>query len=209
MKTPATGTKFGRLEFTGNVRRVDKGSYVVTEYECLCECGNTGFYARGNLMSGHTKSCGCFALEIRTTHRLTDSVTYKTWDSMVQRVTNPTKATRKNYFDKGIDMDPRWLSFDAFLSDMGERPDGLTIERRDGTKGYWPWNCEWADRKTQNNNTSRNVFLSVDGVRMTVAQACERYGISRGALSKRLAKGMDVLLALTTPVDARFSRKAQ
>lgn len=206
MKTPPVGTKFGRLKFTGGVRRVDKSTYVVTEYECQCECGIVSFYHRGNLMSGHTQSCGCLALEGRTTHGMTNSGTYRVWDSMVQRITNPSKKTRKNYFERGIDMDPRWLDFNNFMADMGIRPEGLTIERRDNSKGYWAWNCEWATRKTQNNNTRRNVFIVVEGVRQTVAQACEKYGMKRSTFWKRCLKGMSEFDALTTPVNLAFSR---
>ena len=207
MKTPPIGTKFGRLEFNGVLRRADKGTHVVTEYECRCECGTIKFYARGNLVSGHTKSCGCLALEIRTTHGMTSSPTYMVWDSMVQRVTNPAADTRKDYFDRGIDMDPRWLDFQNFLDDMGIKPDGLTIERTDNDKGYWASNCIWADRKTQNNNTRRNVFIVVEGVRQTVAQACEKYGMKRSTFWKRCLKGMSEFEALTTPVNLAFSRK--
>lgn len=207
MKTPAIGTQFGRLKFTGQVRRVIKPSYVVTEYECQCTCGNIAHYHRGNLLSGHTKSCGCYALEGRTKHGLTSSPTYKSWDCMVQRVTNSSLKTRKNYIDKGIDIDPRWMDFSTFLADMGERPTGTTIERREGAKGYWPWNCEWANRKTQNNNTTRNVFLVVDGVRMTVSQACEKFGVNQSTFEKRVRKGMDALSALTTPLNRRHVPK--
>lgn len=205
MKTPPTGTKFGRLTFTGNVRRSNKATYVVTEYECECSCGKVRYFHRANLVSGHSTSCGCYALETRTSHGMTNSSTYRSWDSMVQRVTNPSLKSGKNYFDKGIDMDPRWLEFSEFLSDMGERPDGTSIERLDGSKGYWKWNCVWADRKTQNRNTSRNVFVEIAGRKVTLAQAIEEHDIKGTTVRNRILRGEDPLSALTRPVSSQRS----
>ena len=51
-----------------------------------------------------------------------------------------------------LDMDPRWNIFQNFLNDMGERPEGLTLERVHNQYGYWPWNCKWATMKEQSNN---------------------------------------------------------
>lgn len=148
------------------------------------------------MFGGHTRSCGCLKTEERTSHGMSHSPEYVTWDSMVQRVTNPNSTGAKNYFDKGVDMDPRWLFFEEFYKDMGPRPSGLTLERRDSTKGYWPWNCEWATRKVQNNNTSRNRFISVEGVRMTVAQAADKFHMNYSTLFNRLRRGQSVKDAL-------------
>lgn len=210
MKTPDSGTEFGRLTFTGSLVREQRSTYTLTLYECLCKCGVVAMFPRGNLVSGKTRSCGCIKVEQRVTHGMSKSPEYTVWDSMVQRVTNPKTNCRRNYFDKGIDMDPRWMSFESFYEDMGPRPDGLTLERKDSRKGYWPSNCIWADRVTQNNNTSRNVFIPLDdGTQMTVAQACRRFGMCYGTYLKRRAKGLSAMEALTTPIDRRFSRRVQ
>ena len=70
---------------------------------------------------------------------------YTSWRRMRQRLNH-----RQGYLH--LDMDPRWDDFQLFLEDLGERPLGLTLERIDGTKGYWPWNCKWASMKEQSNN---------------------------------------------------------
>ncbi len=204
MKTPPTGTKFGRLTFTGALRRVNNRTYKTTEYECECECGTVKYYQRGNLMTGHSTSCGCYALEIRTSHGMTDSDTYTSWDNMVQRATNPKATGSKNYVEKGVDIDPRWMEFRAFLADMGERPPGTSIEREDGSKGYWKWNCTWADRTTQNRNTTRNVFVDVGGRRITLAQAIEEGDIKNSTVRNRIFRGESVQSALTRPVATRI-----
>lgn len=71
---------------------------------------------------------------------------------MVQRATNPASRRWADYGGRGIDLDPRWHDFTTFLADMGERPDGLTIERVDNDKGYWPNNCRWATYTEQRHN---------------------------------------------------------
>lgn len=66
-----------------------------------------------------------------------------------------TRTTHKNYADyggRGITVCDRWRRFENFLADMGERPDGLTLERVDNDLGYGPLNCVWATRKDQANN---------------------------------------------------------
>lgn len=80
------------------------------------------------------------------------------------------RRVRTDYKKRGITCDSRWDNYDAFLSDMGECPEGLTLERRDNDKGYSKDNCLWADYTAQLNNTSRNVLIEHDGEALTVAQ---------------------------------------
>jgi len=78
------------------------------------------------------------------------SPTYRTWQNMKRRAIHGEPSYRVK-----PDMDPRWLDFRMFLSDMGERPElSLTLERSDNNRGYWPDNCIWASRKTQSRNRS-------------------------------------------------------
>lgn len=71
--------------------------------------------------------------------------TYGTWASMKRRC-----RPDGHYGRKGITVCERWSkSFANFLSDMGERPDGTTIDRIDNARGYEPGNCRWATHEQQ------------------------------------------------------------
>ena len=108
-----------------------------------------------------------------------------------------------NYGGKGIAVCEEWKDFTTFkgwaLSHGYDK--GLTIDRIKNSEGYSPENCRWADRKTQNNNTSRNRLITFNGETKTMSQWAESVGITYDALKSRLNKhGWSVERALTTPM---------
>lgn len=85
------------------------------------------------------------------------SPTYNSWRGMVERCTNPNHQYYKNYGGLGVAFDPRWATFDNFLDDMGERPEGTTLDRWPNKSGdYHLGNCRWATRKDQQRNRQDN-----------------------------------------------------
>ena len=108
--------------------------------------------------------------------------TYNSWDCMIQRCTNPNNNNYRNYGARGIKVCRRWLRFENFLSDMGNRPHGLTLERLNNSKGYGPGNCAWVTKKTQLNNRRGNVLVEYQGESRTLAQWAEVLGVDYMAL---------------------------
>lgn len=89
----------------------------------------------------------------KITHGMRNTRTYKSWDAMKQRMFNPNNIGYEQYQSLGITICDRWLeSFTNFFEDMGERPEGLSLDRIDNSKGYSPENCKWSTPKEQANN---------------------------------------------------------
>lgn len=157
-----TGTRFGRL-----VPIVHEGhnKHRNALWRCRCDCGNEVVALSGNLRKGHTQSCGCFMKEMvsQTQKGRADthghhvngrpSRTYRTWRSMVQRCADPNNISYKYYGGRGIKVCERWQKFENFLADMGERPQGMTLDRYPDNNGnYEVGNCRWATAIQQRAN---------------------------------------------------------
>ena len=153
------GQKFDRWTVV-SIANITNGR---VRWNCVCDCGNTGTVLGGNLKGGVSRSCGCLHKELTSTmmqtHGMSGSKTHNTWVSMVQRCRNPKCREYSYYGGRGITVCNRWLKFENFLTDMGERPTGTTIDRIDNSKGYFLENCRWATAKQQARNT-RTTALS-------------------------------------------------
>lgn len=153
------GKRFGKLTVLSVLyKKADHYKMI-----CVCDCGNFSTPWLASLKQGRSKSCKCTIqsaiLKATTKHghstKALKSLSYSSWCAMVQRCTNTKLESYKKYGGAGIAVCDRWLTFANFLEDMGERKPGQTIDRIDGSKGYFKENCRWADIQTQNLNTKK------------------------------------------------------
>jgi hypothetical protein len=149
-----SGQKFGKLTA---VEFSHKNNFGAVYWKCICDCGNKITTRSNALRKGEKKTCGCVNPNYK--HGAIRTRTYISWGSMKQRCANEKATGYKNYGGRGITVCERWLGKDGFvnfLEDMGERPEGLSIDRIYNDGNYEPSNCRWATKKEQENNKRRS-----------------------------------------------------
>ena len=119
------------------------------------------------------------------------------WDQMIGRCYDPSHHKYHLYGARGIKVCERWRTFSLFLQDMGKRPTGKTLNRKDNNGDYCPENCEWATYEEQNRNRRDNRNITFDGRTMCLTEWALITRIKRTTLRKRLDKGWSVQRALT------------
>lgn len=112
-------------------------------------------------------------------HGMYGTPTYKSWSEMKAR------CGRKTHYEN-VTYCKRWSNFINFFEDMGERPEGTSLDRIDPHGNYEPQNCRWADILTQENNRTNNIFYLLNGEKLTLTQIARRYEISRSNLANKI-----------------------
>ena len=148
-KIEPTGKRFERLVI---IKEAGKNKHRDALWWCQCDCGNIVKVIGSNLRNGTAKSCGCLQKEAviatgknNKKHGMTGTKTFAIWQAMIQRCINPNSKGYKFYGKRGIGVE-------GFFEDMGEKPKGLTLDRRDNEKGYCKGNCRWVSMIVQNRN---------------------------------------------------------
>lgn len=202
---PMEGTVWGSLTVISRQGKTFDGKAT---WLCLCDCGNTVTLAGKNIRNGNNKSCGCLKaksmLENRQNRVLHGhagskrSAEYKSWSSMIARCTNKNRAAYRDYGGRGVKVCDRWLSFENFLLDMGNRPHGTSLDRIDNNGNYEPTNCRWASSEVQARNNRRNVNITFNGVTKALIDWAKQIGVSAPTLKRRITQ-WGIQTALSTP----------
>lgn len=201
------GQRFNRLVV---VERAGKNKWGATIFRCQCDCGNETRSSSQSLLNGDSQSCGCLRrekfLQLNTSHLHSRTPIYRVWSSIIQRCTNPNNQKWTDYGGRGITVCERWLKFEYFLADVGERPNNrLTLERKDNDLGYCKENCKWATRKVQMNNRRNNHRITIDGRTQTLTQWCREFRIHPNTVQNRINRGScsSYKEALTNPIQRK------
>lgn len=193
-----TNNKFNRLKAIKFIKiSPSKKHYWLFK----CDCGKEKIISKRSVMSGHIQSCGCKLIQWRKepkTHGKSNTNIYWIYTSMLQRCLNPKGKAFKNYGGRGITVCKRWLKFENFYKDMGDRPNQHSLERINNNKDYSPNNCKWATYKEQNRNQRSNILLTFKNKTKCLSDWASETGIDRRKISYRIKHNWPIEKALTT-----------
>ncbi len=183
------GQRFGRLVA---IRPTGEATSAGRKWLCLCDCGKEVTPYASALRNGHSQSCGCRHKDIArakwTTHGEFGTPTYRAWIAMRSRCEQPRNSSYGNYGGRGIIVCERWAAFPNFLADMGEKPQGKTIDRINPNGNYEPANCRWATKEVQNNNKRTSVFVTIGDRTLTYSQWARELNVDQSVLRARYIK---------------------
>lgn len=156
--------------------------------ECLCGCGEVPI--SGKYKRGHSRRVN--PTPTRKTHGMTGSKIHNVWINIKQRCHNPNVKHFERYGGRGITVCREWLdSFESFYQHMGDPPEGTEIDRLDNDKGYEPGNCEWKTKSANCRNRRSTRWVDVDGIKMSMAEAAEKTGISYNTMKCRIKNNLN------------------
>jgi hypothetical protein len=171
-----------------------------TKIICNCDCGKQTIVATYSI-GETTNSCGCLRAETakktKTKHGRCRQLAYRSWEAMKRRCLNESDIQYHLYGGRGITVCQRWLSFENFYADMGDREKNYTLERIDVNGNYEPSNCKWATNAEQALNKRNTLKIEYGGIVKPLQLWAKEYGIKPNVLRQRLVRdGLSVHRAL-------------
>lgn len=195
-----TGMKIGRLTVIDQCDYTSKSGKVLSGVKCKCDCGNTKIISRNSFLSGKTKSCGCLIREFNSKRKCKNNLKnvdllsiefnvpkinieklFNIYKSMKNRCYKKDNISYKNYGGRGITICDEWLeNRNAFIKWAIENnfEPGLSIDRVDNDKGYFPDNCKFSNRHEQTINKRNTILVLFNGEYVPICDMSEKTGLS-------------------------------
>ena len=204
------GQTFGRLTANAHTGKTPTGQAI---WLFDCACGGVKTAQASAVRRGKIASCGCLAIEQKQAAGRKQSHPYsrtnmprvrKPWENMISRCYTPSNNLFHRYGARGITVCDEWRdSFQAFADDMGERPEGTTLDRINNDLGYGPENCRWIDMAAQGNNRGNNHWITINGESKTISQWARHVGTRPSLINTRIYKGWSEHDAVLIPLGGR------
>ena len=167
------GQRFGSRTVVEELKE-RKNGYII--YKVVCDCGDS-VNLNGSYLRSRNRPCKSCSAKLNT-KKGKDHYSYKhggasrtkgrdriysVWVAMRQRCNDVNDQQYNDYGGRGIKVSEEWNDFAVFLKDMGERPEGMQLDRINNNKGYCKENCRWTDIKTQANNRRTTRHHDIGG----------------------------------------------
>lgn len=205
-----SGKNFDRLTAIRSVGQDRRRNML---WLCQCKCGRWCVVAATSLTTGKKRSCGCLIDEARRKstrkHGMTHTPIWGVWQGMLGRCRRKSGRDFENYVKRGVSVCEEWMAFENFYRwaiDAGYK-SGLTIERIDVNKGYYPENCKWATWTEQARNRRNNSLVTINGETRPLIVWSEINGIPYHTVTSRIARGWSREDAVTRPI--QIHKKSQ
>jgi hypothetical protein len=192
------------------LKRAENTKGGIACWLCRClQCGNEYVVSGASLRSGGSSSCSSCA---NTIHGFSGLPWYRSYCTMIDRCYNPNWPGYEIYGGRGISVcdlwrfgDNEWNGMRHFHYDMGDRPDGCSLDRVDSNGNYCKMNCRWSTPEQQANNTRCNKFIVHNNIKMTYSQWERELGLSNRIIAVRKRRGSSNERALSVS-DLRRSK---
>ncbi len=204
-KIDLLGQRFERLMVFKKIRLNGKVFWL-----CHCDCGGIAQAETTTLRRGNCKSCGCYQIEKtkqkNTKHGKKGCRSYNIWISMKMRCMNENSKDYARYGGLGIKICDKWLNFENFYHDMGDPKTGESIDRINGSLGYFKENCRWATSKQQSRNRKTTTVVEYMGNQYSIFDFWKKFCPDRkphySTIQRRVYKGIPIEIAMI-PVDKK------